>query len=59
MNGAPREVLAAAEILLRDQRDDKIRELFRRWRGHPSIRWKDSIKKVLGLERPMEKGLDL
>jgi DNA repair photolyase len=39
--------------------DDAIRELYELYKGHSLIRWKDSVKKVVGLERPTEKGLDV
>ena len=36
-----------------------ITALHGRHRGNPQIKWKDSIKKILGIERPEEKGLDI
>jgi len=44
-----REMVAAIEA---GQTDERIREIYDRWNGHPKIRWKDSIKKVIGL--PLE-----
>ena len=41
------------------QDDVAIRALYERLRDHPKLRWKDSIKKVVGLGRPTTKGLDL
>jgi hypothetical protein len=35
------------------------RRLYARHRDDTVIKWKDSIKKVVGIERPTEKGLDV
>lgn len=51
--------MAAADNLLFDQSDDWIRQLYERYRNDSMIKWKDSIKKVIGLDRPSEKGLDI
>lgn len=36
-----------------------IRRLYERFQNDPLIKWKDSIKEVVGLTRPTEKGLDI
>ena len=38
--------------------DEFIWELYHRYENDPLIKWKDSIKEVVGLERSMVKGLD-
>ena len=48
-----------AEQLLAEQPDDYLRELYERFKDDPQIKFKDSIKEAVGLERPTEKGLDL
>ncbi len=48
----------ARELL--DQQDDQyLRNLYARFKDDPMIRFKDSIKKVAGIERPTQKGLDI
>jgi len=41
-----------------EQSDERIRELFESLQDHPLIRWKESIKRVVGLELLSESGLD-
>jgi DNA repair photolyase len=53
------EVKAMANQLLTEQSDDWIRALYREHKDNPLIHFKDSIKKVVGLARPTEKGLDI
>jgi len=36
-----------------------VKALYQKYEGNLKIKWKDSIKKVVGLERPTEKGLDV
>lgn len=45
--------------LLSWQTDEKVREIYDLLKGDPLIRWKDSYKKVIGIERPREAGLDV
>ena len=60
LNGhTDRETMRRAGELLALFTDDHIRALHSRLKGNPKIRWKDSIKKVLGLDRPTEAGLDI
>jgi hypothetical protein len=40
------------------QADVAIGALYRRHRNDPLIKWKDSIKSVVGLSRPAAAGLD-
>ena len=41
------------------QTDGTYRRVYDYLNGHPLVRWKDSIKEALGLERPTEAGLDV
>lgn len=52
------ETLAAAEQLLEWQSDAAIRTLYKRYKNNPRIKWKESIKKVVGLEVSTIKGED-
>ena len=54
-----RKARAMAEELKALISDDHIRALYARYGTDPLIRWKDSAKKVLGLDRPTVKGLDV
>ena len=53
------EMRRHADRLIATWDDNAVKALYERYKNHPKIRWKDSIKKVVGLERPIEKGLDL
>lgn len=48
-----------ADELLSLQNDDWIRILYQRYRKDKLIKWKDSIKKVVGIERPVAIGMDV
>lgn len=48
-----------ADSLISVLSDDFIRGLYARYRNDPLVKFKDSIKKVVGLARPTEKGLDV
>lgn len=48
-----------ATLLLGYQHDDWIRDLYEKYKTDSTIKWKDSIKKVIGISRPTEKGLDV
>jgi DNA repair photolyase len=39
--------------------DENIMALYVRYKDNPKIKWKESIKKVVGIEVPTEKGLDI
>jgi DNA repair photolyase len=45
--------------LKHSQRDEVIKELYNRYKDNPIIKWKESIKKVVGLAVPTTKGLDI
>jgi DNA repair photolyase len=52
------ELTARVHELERAQGDKRIEELYLGLKGHPKVRWKESIKKVVGLELATEKGQD-
>ena len=47
-----------AEALMAQQSDAAIRSIYARYRHDALIKWKDSIKIVVGLRRPAVAGLD-
>ena len=53
------DAVRRGEALLATQTDSAIRALYRRHCHDPKIKWKDSIKTVVGLTRPAAAGLDL
>ena len=52
------EAVRRGESLVALQSDKAIRALYARYRRDPKIKWKDSIKAVVGLQRPAAPGLD-
>lgn len=52
------ENLAAAKQLLEWQNDSAIKQLYNKYKDNPQIKWKESIKKVVGLEVSTVKGED-
>lgn len=58
-NQAPAAVVRAAEQLAQEQSDERILALYKRLKTNQLIKWKDSIKKVVGLAEPPEIGLDI
>ena len=52
------EAIRRGEALMATQTDNAIGALYRRYRNDPLIKWKDSIKSVVGLSRPTAAGLD-
>lgn len=53
------DVLHRAEALLATQTDAAILALYNRHRKDPLIKWKDSIKSVVGISRPKNIGMDV
>ena len=53
------EAVRRGEDLMATQTDTAIRTLYQRHRRDSLIKWKDSIKAVVGLQRPVSAGLDL
>jgi DNA repair photolyase len=48
-----------ANDLMRSQEDDRIWELFTVLKDHPKVKWKNSIKEIVGLQLSEEVGLDV
>ena len=53
------ETWAAADNLISLQTNDKIWQLYERYKDDKMIKWKDSIKKVIGIDLPEEAGLNI
>jgi DNA repair photolyase len=52
------EAIRHGEELMATQTDIAVRDLYRRHRHDSKIKWKDSIKTVVGMNRPTVAGLD-
>jgi len=52
------ETIRAAEQLLTWQSDEEILKLFQKYKDNPRIKWKESIKKVVGISISTKKGED-
>ena len=59
VNGCSLDVRAAGRVLVAGQNDDAIRALYARLHEHPLVRWKESVKQVVGLALANEAGLDI
>jgi len=57
--GEGEEMMARAEELMAGFTEDRIMELYETYRDNPQIKWKESIKKIVGIEVPTEAGLDI
>ena len=53
------DTLRRAKELMDTQSDERIWGIYNRYKDNPQVKWKESIKKVVGLEIPVEKGLDV
>jgi len=53
------DVQEMAGALMASQSDERIMSLYERLKDHPLIKWKESIKEVVGIEVPTEAGLDI
>mgnify|MGYP001560726331 CR=1 FL=1 len=53
------ETMRRADEIIRAQNDEHIKALYARLRDNPMIRFKESIKKVVGLALPQEAGMDV
>lgn len=60
LNGADDpETLSRAEDLMKAQSREWVMQLYDKYRYNPKIKWKDSIKKIVGLDRTTLVGLDI
>lgn len=48
VNHAPPNVVEAGRQLMAAQSDDWCRDLYKRWNAHPKVRFKDSIRRIVG-----------
>jgi DNA repair photolyase len=53
------EIREAVKVIENDQSDENILQIYWELKNNPLVRWKDSIKKVVGIESPPEAGLDI
>jgi len=53
------EAIRRGEALMALQSDDAICALYAKYRNDAKIKWKDSIKEVVGIQRPAKSGLDV
>ena len=53
------EIREAVKIIENGQHDSNILSIYNELKDNPLIKWKDSIKKVVGIEAPAETGLDI
>ena len=42
-----------------NQRDERIFTIYEAYKDNPKIKWKDSIKKIVGIEPPPRPGMDI
>jgi DNA repair photolyase len=59
INGASEKVKQAGVELQRKQSDEWVWELYRWYSGDPMIKFKDSVKTVVGIAQPTVAGLDI
>lgn len=59
INGAPEDVIEEAKRLVGFYDDKNVKKLYDRYKNDSLIKWKESIKKIVGIEVPEEKGLDI
>jgi len=52
------EEVRACDRIEQQQSDDRVKEIFGQLKDEPLVRWKDSIKKVMGLKMAAEAGMD-
>jgi DNA repair photolyase len=52
-------VLSAAEKLLTDLSDERIWAIYNTYKDNEHVRWKESVKKIVGIEVPTTPGLDV
>ena len=53
------EVETAIQWIEANQTDDKIRVIYQALKDEPLVRWKESVKKVIGLKLADEAGMDV
>jgi DNA repair photolyase len=58
INGADPEVMLAGERLIASQNDTRIRDLYSNYKSNRKIKWKESIKNVVGIPMAVRPGMD-
>jgi len=58
-NGASNDVIEEGKELMALFSDEYVMDLYQRYKDNPMVKWKESIKKVVGLKIPTEAGLDI
>ena len=53
------ETIKKAIQLIEWQKEENILILYNKYKHNPKIKWKESIKKIVGIELPLVKGLDV
>ncbi len=53
------EIREAVKIIEKGQCDSNILSIYNELKDNPLVKWKDSIKKIVGIEVPAEAGLDI
>jgi len=59
INGAPEHVINMANFLDGVWNDEYVTTMYDMLKGHSKVKWKESIKKIVGIEVPTEAGLDV
>jgi DNA repair photolyase len=60
INGEWNELTANEAANIREiQSDDKVKALYERYKNDPKVKWKESIKIIVGIEVPTQAGLDI
>ena len=59
LNYGDEETKARAKELMAGFTDGRIKELYDKYADHPKIKWKESIKRAVGLDLPDKAGLDI
>jgi hypothetical protein len=58
-NGSDMALKQATNRIRQGQMDIIIKQIFKRYKSNPLIRWKKEIKKVVGIPVPKINGLDI
>jgi hypothetical protein len=59
VNCGDAETKVRADELLACFTKERIMELYAKYKDHPRIKWKESIKKIIGIDLPAQAGLDI
>jgi DNA repair photolyase len=59
INGAPQEVIDRGSYLLSIFNDDFIQQLYKKYKKDKMVKWKESIKSIVGIPVPDQPGLDV